>query len=778
MSVLDWSIVIGLIVILTITSIRTNRYARSVSGFLAANRCAGRYLITIAYGMAQLGVISLVWFWQQNYDVGFTSIWWGFMEGPALILIALTGWVVYRFRQTRAMTMAQFFEIRYSRNFRVFAGLVAFLSGIINYGIFPAVASRFFIHLCGLPEVISLLGLEVSTFPLLMAMLLGTALLFVFLGGQIAVMVTDFIQGSFGNIVFIIVIIFLLSTFGWDQISDAMLKAPEGKSMVDPFDLGKEKNFNAWYWVISVIVLFYGMLGWQGTSGYNASAINAHEAKMANILNGWRFRVLMLITLILPICIRVMMNDESFTEQASAIQSVVDAQETAALGSEVRTPVATRMLLPGGLLGLMCAAMLGAFISTNDTYLHAWGTIFIQDVVLPFRKKPLSPRAHIWLLRFSILGVAIFAFFFSLLYTPTQYIAMFLAITGAIFVGGAGSAIIGGLYWKRGTTAAAWTAMIAGMSLSCFGIIVKQLPAATYWSGSVIEIHDQTGDRVVYEPIKTAATMESAGDWPIIGDSGLRWGITGVKEQDGAWESMHAPPSDAVTLTIVSKKGLPLRMVDIPDGGEGTSIAQGDAAFKAQLHKQSRSLISPFLDVCYYVNHHVTGQVMTFWSILTAILLYILVSLLGPRQDFNMDRLLHRGRYGDEGDVVEVDSKPGWLERLGIDKEFSTADKWVTAVTLAWPIFWTIVFLVLTTWRLTGHEIAEETWASWWQWWTWCTLVAAIIVVTWFTIGGFLDVRALYRRLRAYDSDVRDDGRVVDHQNADEVKEGPGAIDN
>ena len=38
---------------------------------------------------------------------------------------------------------------------------------------------------------------------------------------------------------------------------------------------------------------------------------------------------------------------------------------------------------------------------------------------------------------------------------------MFLALTGAIFVGGAGSAIIGGLYWKRGTTAAAWTAMVA-----------------------------------------------------------------------------------------------------------------------------------------------------------------------------------------------------------------------------------------------------------------------------------------------------------------------------
>ena len=63
-----------------------------------------------------------VWYWQQNYDVAYTSIWWGLMEGPAMIVIALSGWVIYRYRQTRAMTLPQFFEMRYSRRFRIFAG--------------------------------------------------------------------------------------------------------------------------------------------------------------------------------------------------------------------------------------------------------------------------------------------------------------------------------------------------------------------------------------------------------------------------------------------------------------------------------------------------------------------------------------------------------------------------------------------------------------------------------------------------------------------------------
>ena len=111
MTGLDWAILILFPLGLLVAALFTRPHAGSVSGFLAANRCAGRYLIAVAYGMAQLGVISLVWYWQQNYDVAYTSIFWGLMEGPAMILIALSGWVIYRYRQTRAMTLAQFFEM-------------------------------------------------------------------------------------------------------------------------------------------------------------------------------------------------------------------------------------------------------------------------------------------------------------------------------------------------------------------------------------------------------------------------------------------------------------------------------------------------------------------------------------------------------------------------------------------------------------------------------------------------------------------------------------------
>jgi SSS family solute:Na+ symporter len=52
---------------------------------------------------------------------------------------------------------------------------------------------------------------------------------------------------------------------------------------------------------------------------------------------------------------------------------------------------------------------------------------------------------------------------------------MYCAITGAIYLGGAGAVILGGLYWKRGTTLGAWAAMIFGSVSSTMGIFLQNI---------------------------------------------------------------------------------------------------------------------------------------------------------------------------------------------------------------------------------------------------------------------------------------------------------------
>ncbi len=727
MSGLDWMIVVCFLGILTLGALYTQRFTKSVSAFLAAERCGGRYLLSVANGMAQLGVITLVMFFELNYEVGFTSQWWGMITFPIGIIMAITGWVYYRFRQTRALTLAQFFEMRYSRNFRVFSGLISFLAGVINFAIFPAIGARFFIWLCGIPPEFEFLG--ISAYPLVMLCLLATSLFFTFLGGQIAIMITDFIQGTFANVIFAVVVLFLLTQIEWSHIADTLMAAEPGKSMVNPFDLGKEENFNVWFYVISVIIMFYNAMGWQGTAGYNSSAKSPHESKMAIMLGGWRWYVFIpLVVIVIPLCARTYMTHTDYTAQSTeikqqmdqvAVQAIIDQiksqvdkkeiidqsilqeysiqvdveeiiDQTAAdilkdglikppaepieLQRQARTPLFLGSFLGKGLLGLLCAAMLGAFISTHDTYLHSWGSILIQDVILPFKKKPLTPKQHMWALRGSIFLVAVWIFVFSLYFKQSQHIIMFTAVTASIFTGGVGMAIIGGLYWKRGSTQAAWSTMILGMSLSFLGIFITQADSDYFVRAQEMAFWQELGNR-----------------------------FAAIKLDGFYWNSLET-----------------------------------------------------ILDL--------TGQEVSFWIIGLCVANYILVSLIGPKANINMDKLLHRGKYAIEGeDSTSFKEGHTLLQKLGISREFTFWDKVVAAITLGWPLIWFTIFLLGNSYQLYSKAgISDEAWLAFWHKWMWLIFGISVALTIWFFLGGLRDIVYMFRKLRSSSLDEADDGRVTD----------------
>lgn len=485
LSWIDWSIVVVFIVFLLALAIYTKQFNKSVVDFLAANRCAGRYLLSITRGASAVGAISFIGWFEMYYNSGFSGLWWLYMFTPLSLMIAMCGFVQYRYRESRVLTMAQLFEIRYSRKFRVFSGMLMWLAGIVNMGIYPAVTARLFIYFCGLPAAFTLFGIDgISTFVTIMLIELSIALLFTFLGGMIVVIITDFFQGIFCNIVFLIILVFLMMKFDWDQIVSSLSTAAEGASMFNPYNTAKAEGFNIAFYMMHMFAIIYGYMAWQGAQGYNAAAKNPHEAKMSGVIGGWRLVIQYVLVVMLPVCAFVFMNHSDFASQAREVQTIVSSIDGDTLQKQMLVPVALAKILPIGLMGLFVAVLLAAAISTDDTYLHSWGSIFVQDVIMPFRKKKFTPKQHLWVLRFSIIFVALFIFFFSLLYKQNDYVLMFFAMTGAVYLGGAGSVIIGGLYWKRGTTAAAWTAMIVGGTLAVGGMLLR-----SFWSDIVPVLH-------------------------------------------------------------------------------------------------------------------------------------------------------------------------------------------------------------------------------------------------------------------------------------------------
>ena len=236
---IDW-LIIAVVLLGMIYSVSfTKGLMKSVTDFLSAGRTAGRYLISVSQGAAGLGAISIVSFLEVGYITGFSFQWWGLSQGIIILAITASGWVIYRFRQTRSLTLAQFFEKRYSRKFRIFAGIVAFVCGIINFGIFPAVGAQFFISYCGFPD--SFIG--IPTFPLVMIILISIALYFVYTGGQIAVIIADFFQGVFLIVVLFVITIFLYKNVGWDQVTDSLKNTPKKLAVEEVQKLKEENSF-------------------------------------------------------------------------------------------------------------------------------------------------------------------------------------------------------------------------------------------------------------------------------------------------------------------------------------------------------------------------------------------------------------------------------------------------------------------------------------------------------------------------------------------------------
>jgi SSS family solute:Na+ symporter len=638
LTLLDWAIVAAVFVFIVASVMASKSLMRSVSDFLAAGRTGGRYLISLSQGTAALGAITIVGMLEMNFIAGFTLRWWEMLMTVVLVAISVSGWVLYRFRQTRCLTMAQFFEVRYSRRFRVFAGGLAFLSGIINFGIFPAVSARFFIYFCGLPATVHVLGLTVSTFALIMVVVIAVPLAFVLSGGQIAVMITDFLQGVFTNIVFIVIVVVLMLKIDWAHLFAALAAAPPDASLVNPFRTGSTKDYNFWYFLIGMIGVIYGKLSWQGTQAYNASAKSAHEAKMGDVLMNWRnIPQWGLFLVFVPVVAYAYLHHPDFAAAAAGVRATIAGVGNAALQSQLTVPIVLTRLLPVGLMGAFAAVMLAASIACHETYLHSWGAIFIQDVLQPLRKRPFEPRQHIRALKASIVGVAVFAFVFSLLFQQSEYIFLFFAVTGAIFAGGSGAVIIGGLYWKRGTTAAAWSSMITGMVTAVGGIVIRQIDPG----------------------------------FPINGQ--MFWGL--------------AMASSLVVYVVVSL---------------GTS----------------------------------RGRV------------------------YDMDKMLRRGAYQVAGEIKIVDAAPvkGW-KALGMGREFTSFDKVIYVATYAWTFAWFAVFVAGTVLNLAG-TVGTAAWTSFWKTYVMIYLAASVVVIVWFSTGGFINLRAMIRQLRTMDRDHTDSGFV------------------
>ena len=728
----NWLIVVLPLLGVIYMALHARRYIRSVPDFLAGGRVCGRYLLAVGDMAAGLSVMTLVAFVEMHYKAGFSYGFWSGVIAPIGLIISLTGFCTYRLRETKALSMGQFLEMRYNRSFRLFCAFLRTSVEILSNAILPAISARFFIYLLGIPHYINIFGFKVQSLALVILMVLILAMIVLLSGGALSLLLTDTIQGLLTYpIIFIFTIYILMNFSWWDEIVPVMSDRISGESFINPYDIQSLRDFNLFAVFVSVFASILNRGIWFG-GGSSSAAKSAHEQKMASILGAWRNGFNPLFCLLLAGMILTVMNHVNYASKAKAIrteicsrvihdvvqddklrvkltqrtaaipeqrhiigkdvplsekqnldsvymQTVLDTfqespngnikfQEFRTLYNQLRLPIAIRHILPGVLVGIFVLLMIMLMVSTDDSRIFSSAMTIVQDIIIPLRKEPLPPHVHIRLIKLLTFLVCIFFFIGSMFMTQLDYINLYLIIVGSVWSGGAGAVVLGGLYSRFGTTAGAYASIMTGVVVSGGGLMVQR-----NWADHVYPFLDRLGW------IPAVSRIMALSSRPF--EPWIQWRMDAIK---------------------------------------------------------------------FPVN---SNEIM-FIAMVLSIVMYCLVSWLTCRKPFDLDRMLHRGEYSVDGEVKHFEKlsiRNIFKKIIGITPDYTTSDKWIAYGTFIWSFGVNFLLLFVGT-------IVWNTFYKWpISWWGWRLFIISVLIgcvvagfsMIWFMIGGIKDTKMLFHDLAA-----------------------------
>ena len=745
----DWLITIVPVVLVLWLGVYSRRYVRGVVDYLAAGRVAGRYVMSVGSLESSLGVVAIVAAVEANYQTGYALAFWSALLAPVGLIMALTGYCTYRFRETKALSLGQFLEMRYSRSFRIFASTLRTTAEMLANAIGPAIAASFFIYFMGFPHSVTWFGITIPTFSLVVIVILIMAVIVTWPAGRIALLVTDSIQGLLSYPIFVIIACYVMIHFSWSkEIAPVMMDRASGESFLNPFDISKLRDFNIFALVVALLSSVLNRAAWMGNDTSNCGR-SPHEQKMAGILGAWRNGFSGLMCLAVAITVITFMSHEKYTPESHALRlalsdkvaaevvtdpaarvrlhermaavsatphrigvdkplsrevnidtpyltAAADAigrdesgnfvfQKFSTLYHQMMMPMALRHLLPVGITGLFCLMMVMLLLATDDSRTFNSSATIVQDIVLPLCKTAPTPKQHLSWLRWAFVWVSVFFFIGSLFFVNIDFINMFITIVVSIWIGGAGPVMVFGLYSRFGNTVGAYSSLLSGSIISVGGVFLQ-----FNWAERVYPFLARMG-------------------WLAPVDAVMRW--------------VTAQCSPYVVWTMNPVK-FPINSVEV-----------------------------------------------MFIAIVFGLLAYIIGSLVTYRKPYNLDRMLHRGIYSIDGvkPVGKQGTKWSWrtaLDKiLGITPEFTRGDK-----ILSWSVFLYafvynigICFVGVLIWNMISPWPAQ-----WWSHYFYVTTlcvggVVGIISTVWFMIGGYIDTKRLIKDLEKRVDNPLDDGRVKGH---------------
>ena len=447
---IDWVIVAAYLAISIVVGIWANKYVGNLSGYLVAGRTLRIRLALATMTGTEIGLVTVMYSAELGFLQQYASLYLAVYEFVILLAIGLTGFVVYRLRQTGVMTIPEFYEQRYSRGVRVLGGVMMVLSGVLNMGLFLKAGSLFLVSITGFHGE---LGLK-----LIMTALLLLVLFYTVLGGMISVVITDLIQFAVLGTAMVIVTYFVVANTGingFHSVVHHFNGYVDPTSPINPSNPDPEQGIGPLRMLSMAVILSVALMLWPAGASRTLAVKSAKVAKQLYLWSAIPFlsrRTLPALWGIGAFAF-LMMNPMIYEEFVHYEVS-----------SQAAMPLYLAKILPSGLIGVVTAGMLAAFMSTHDSYLLCWSGVMTQDVIAPLMKRDLSEKERVRTTRISIVVIGAMLLFWGLWYETSTNLWQYMGITGTVYLAGVFPVVIGGLYWKRSSSAGAYTALLSGLT--------------------------------------------------------------------------------------------------------------------------------------------------------------------------------------------------------------------------------------------------------------------------------------------------------------------------
>ncbi len=491
-STIDWLIVGAYLLGTVAIGVYVNRFIKGMGDFLVAGRSLKTRLGVATMIGSELGLVTAMFAAQKGFTGGFAAFHIGLLAGITALMVGLTGFIVVPLRRTGVMTIPQFYEQRFgSRKLRIFGGLLLALSGILNMGLFLKAGATFVTGLTGVEDD--------TTIKLVMTSLLVLVLIYTALGGMVSVIITDYVQFVVLSLGLLIACGVAISQLGWQTIVQTV-ETVHGQAGFNPFD---GDGFGPSYFVWMIFLGIISCAVWQTAAIRACAAENEQVVKRLYTWSSIGFMIRFLIPQFLGICALTFLwhNESAHALFFNQDGSIMESESLRAM------PVFLSQLLPVGLIGLVGAGMIAAFMSTHDTYLLCWASVLAEDVVNPITGGKLPEATRLRLARIFLVMIAAFLLVWSMWYELGQDLWDYMAVSGAIYSTGAFAVMLAGLYWKRASRVGAGLALGVG-ALALFGLKPVQ---ALFGVGDWFKSNDITSAHVGLVTVVLAVILMVAG---------------------------------------------------------------------------------------------------------------------------------------------------------------------------------------------------------------------------------------------------------------------------